>query len=79
MNESQTTAATAATRRIREVLHQVVLMRETGPKSAAWQRARVQTIWRLHALLEASQSLPADPELPPPDAPPANSAQDRTG
>ncbi|NJN68452.1 MAG: hypothetical protein HC884_17940 [Chloroflexaceae bacterium] len=53
---------TATTRRIRDALHRVVLMRETGPKSAAWQRARVQTIWRLHALLEASQQSP--PEQP---------------
>ncbi|GAB4445755.1 MAG: hypothetical protein OHK0015_48370 [Chloroflexi bacterium OHK40] len=33
-------------------LRRVVLLRETGPKSAAWHRARVQTIWRLHRLLE---------------------------
>jgi hypothetical protein len=33
-------------------LRRVVLLRETGPKSAAWHRARVQTIWRLHQLLE---------------------------
>jgi hypothetical protein len=33
-------------------LRRVVLLRETGPKSAAWHRARVRTIWRLHRLLE---------------------------
>jgi hypothetical protein len=44
-------AETPEVRRIRTALHQVVLLRETGPKSAAWHRARVQTIWRLHAML----------------------------
>jgi hypothetical protein len=45
---------------IQQALRQVILLRETGPKSAAWHRARLQTIWRLHRLLaEASQ---ADPQ-----------------
>jgi hypothetical protein len=38
--------------RLTQSLRRVVLLRETGPKSAAWHRARAQTIWRLHALLE---------------------------
>lgn len=38
--------------RITQSLRRVVLLRETGPKSAAWHRARAQTIWRLHRLLE---------------------------
>jgi hypothetical protein len=42
----------AVEQRIRDRLHKVVLMRETGPKSGAWQRARVRAIWRLHALLD---------------------------
>jgi hypothetical protein len=25
----------------------LILMKETGPKSAAWHRARVRTLWRL--------------------------------
>lgn len=50
-NESTERAETPEVRRIRTALHQVVLLRETGPKSAAWHRARVQTIWRLHAML----------------------------
>ncbi|MGQ9612858.1 MAG: hypothetical protein ACUVSL_15195 [Chloroflexus sp.] len=28
-------------------LQRIVLLRETGPKSAAWQRARMRTMWRL--------------------------------
>jgi len=27
---------------------QLILMRETGPKSARWHAARVKLIWRLH-------------------------------
>ncbi|NTW03614.1 MAG: hypothetical protein HGA19_20465 [Oscillochloris sp.] len=38
--------------RLTQSLRQVVLLRETGPKSAAWHRARAQTIWRLHHMLE---------------------------
>ncbi|MBX0327511.1 hypothetical protein K2Z83_07440 [Oscillochloris sp. ZM17-4] len=38
--------------RLTQSLRRVVLLRETGPKSAAWHRARAQTIWRLHRLLE---------------------------
>lgn len=33
-------------------LRRVILLRETGPKSAAWHRARMQTIWRLHHLID---------------------------
>jgi hypothetical protein len=33
-------------------LRRVVLLKETGPKSAAWHRARVRTIWRLHRLID---------------------------
>lgn len=46
-------------------LRRVVLLRETGPKSAAWHRARVRTIWRLHRLLERPAPL-SPPEAPPP-------------
>ncbi len=38
--------------RLTQALRRVVLLRETGPKSAAWHRARAQTIWRLHHLIE---------------------------
>lgn len=39
--------------RLRNAVRQLVLMKETGPKSAAWHRARVQTIWRLQRALKA--------------------------
>jgi hypothetical protein len=38
--------------RLTTSLRTVVLLRETGPKSAAWHRARAQTIWRLHRMLD---------------------------
>ncbi len=48
--------------RLRGARRQVVLLRETGPKSAAWHRARAATIWRLHRLIErADDDRPADP------------------
>ncbi len=34
--------------RLRSRLRQLILMRETGPKSFAWHRARTNMIWRLH-------------------------------
>jgi hypothetical protein len=41
-------------------LRQLILMRETGPKRAAWHAARARLIWRLHAELqeEAGRSNP---------------------
>ena len=33
---------------LRTQLRQLILLRETGPKSAAWHAARVNLIWRLH-------------------------------
>lgn len=50
---------------LRGSLRRVVLLRETGPKSAAWHRARVATIWRLHRLLERADA-PAEETLAPP-------------
>ena len=51
------------TARLQHALRKVILLRETGPKSAAWHRARMQTIWRLHRLLEREPPPPSD--LPP--------------
>ena len=34
--------------RLRTKLRQLILMRETGPKRAAWHAARARLIWRLH-------------------------------
>lgn len=49
-------ADTTQADRLRDALRRVVLLKETGPKSAAWHRARVRTIWHLHALMEREQS-----------------------
>jgi hypothetical protein len=35
------------TERLHHLAHQLILMRETGPKSAAWHRARTRMLWRL--------------------------------
>ena len=47
-------ADSAESERLREHIRKLVLMKETGPKSAAWHRARVRTIWRLHRQVEAA-------------------------
>jgi hypothetical protein len=48
----------------------LILLRETGPKSAAWHRARVQLIWRLHRQIaqtaQSGESPVADPIPTPP-------------
>ncbi|MFN3374016.1 MAG: hypothetical protein ACK44M_10655 [Chloroflexus sp.] len=36
---------------LRTALQRIVLLRETGPKSAAWHRARIKTMWRLQQQL----------------------------
>jgi len=38
--------------RLLDRIRRLVLMRETGPKSAAWHRARVSAIWRLQRDLD---------------------------
>ncbi|MEO7908211.1 MAG: hypothetical protein ABIV47_01045 [Roseiflexaceae bacterium] len=38
--------------RLRARLRQLILMRETGPKRAAWHTARARLIWRLHAEIQ---------------------------
>jgi uncharacterized coiled-coil DUF342 family protein len=57
-----------STTRLREALHRVVLLRETGPKSAAWHRARVQTIWRLHTMLAEQREQAEAPAPHHPDS-----------
>lgn len=44
--------------RLRAQLRQLILMRETGPKRAAWHAARARLIWRLHE--EIRQEVDAD-------------------
>ncbi len=36
---------------LRIALQRLALLRETGPKSAAWHRARMKTMWRLQQQL----------------------------
>lgn len=50
-------------RQIIDRTRQLILMRETGPKSRAWHAARVRMIWRLHDELraaEADETTPAE-------------------
>jgi hypothetical protein len=57
-------------------LRQLILMRETGPKRAAWHAARARMIWRLHDELrraeqqesDADNQESADPRSPPLDS-----------
>jgi hypothetical protein len=64
------TGPTPRPERLNAALRRVVLLKETGPKSAAWHRARVQTIWRLHRLLDAARAEePAQADAPPPASP----------
>lgn len=42
-------------------VRKLILLRETGPKSAAWHRARVQLIWRLHRQISQETQPPAAP------------------
>jgi hypothetical protein len=48
-------APAAERARLLDRVRRLVLMRETGPKSAAWHRARVSAIWRLQRELDSTQ------------------------
>lgn len=43
---------------LRRQLQQLILLRETGPKSAAWHAARSRMIWRLHDEIKHEQAEP---------------------
>ena len=43
-------------KQLRSQIQQLILLRETGPKSAAWHAARSKLIWRLHDELKAEES-----------------------
>jgi hypothetical protein len=43
--------------RLRTQLRQLILMRETGPKRAAWQAARARLIWQLHEQLRQAEQV----------------------
>jgi hypothetical protein len=51
---------------LRARLRQLILMRETGPKRAAWHSARARLIWRLHDELRQAEE-PAADRRPPTD------------
>jgi hypothetical protein len=60
---------------LRNRLRRLILMRETGPKSAAWHAARMRMIWRLHDELRQAEELEPrteDQELADPHSPPSN-------
>ena len=59
-DQPDSTADESTAERLRTALRRVVLLKETGPKSAAWHRARVRTIWHLHELLEQTSPAPSD-------------------
>jgi hypothetical protein len=40
--------------RLRHKIQQLILLRETGPKKAAWHVARTRLLWRLHQRLHAT-------------------------
>ncbi len=48
--------------RLNDALRRVVLLRETGPRSTAWQRARKTTIWWLHREMERADAANAEEE-----------------
>jgi hypothetical protein len=54
------TAPETTDENLKLALRRVVLLRETGPKSAVWHRARVQMIWRLHQLIEQQKLQQSD-------------------
>ncbi len=60
---------------LRDTVRRLVLMKETGPKSAAWHRARVQMIWRLHRKLEQSSHPGPEPSVTAPAVAPESDAQ----
>jgi hypothetical protein len=54
---------------LRARLRQLILMRETGPKSAAWHAARMRMIWRLHDELRQVEELEPRTKNREPDDP----------
>jgi hypothetical protein len=56
--------------RLEDTVRQLVLMKETGPKSAAWHRARVSMIWRLHRRIAVARQTESPPAAPVDEAEP---------
>jgi hypothetical protein len=53
----QREAEQACIARLEALIQALILMKETGPKSAAWHRARVRTLWRLQHQVAELQSM----------------------
>ncbi|GAC1644249.1 MAG: hypothetical protein NVS4B8_14790 [Herpetosiphon sp.] len=53
--------------RLRRVQQRLIDLKETGPHSAAWQRARLAALWRLQRRLARLPAAPpsVNPEKPP--------------
>jgi hypothetical protein len=51
--------------RLRARVRQLILMRETGPKRAAWHHARARLIWRLHDELRRDEASAEDEDEGP--------------
>jgi hypothetical protein len=59
-------SASQRQKQLRARLRQLILMRETGPKRAAWHEARMRLIWRLHDELRRAVEVEGEqPETPP--------------
>ena len=59
-NPEQPEAEQAHIARLEAQIQALILMKETGPKSAAWHRARVRMLWRLqHQVAEPQAISPA--------------------
>jgi hypothetical protein len=50
----------SAVERLRWQIRQLILLRETGPKSAAWHAARTRLIWRLQDELRRAEAVEDD-------------------
>lgn len=48
---------------LRRQLQQLILLRETGPKSAAWHAARTRMIWRLHDEIKRDAAAPTETSM----------------
>ena len=51
--------------RLRAQLRQLILLRETGPRSPGWNTARMRLIWRLHDTLRRAGEEAATEEREP--------------
>jgi hypothetical protein len=54
-NKAQESEPKTRLEALRAQLHQLILMRETGPKRPTWHAARMRLIWRLHDQIAREQ------------------------